>query len=494
MKKLLYALIFIVVLLHFITLSISPLPWFDEVFFASLAQNFWENGTFYVPVTVIVYEVKIYGFVYFLFAGISQHIGNHSLMSFRIVNFCAGLAVAFWLSFQSTKRSLSTEEQRDKFKNFWICLMFLLDPFFTLCLHEGRMDLLATFFIYVSFYFLQNPQKQGLAGVFALLALLTTPRVAFMGIGMGIYWVGQARKFKRTTLYAPLVVMVGYSFWVWIAFGSVASFLQHYAQGTSAHKLSAWSWYVGGSGYIPRHQYFLLVLLGLSALVYYVKACLPTQTKNEAERSNFSLLWAKVNSIPTIMWIFVISFHVFVHDLGQYSIFILPAYYMLLQHYVQVWGKHAIVIWSFLLAFNALYFSMKTTQVFLSREIRQAILAEEFVRKNIPTGSKVVGEAMYYYAVRQNKCAYQMFEVYEDLPDREKIQREKFGYQYIIVTEHSAWRHKEIVDYYLKQNPQAKKIASLHIPISPTAQWFTSTTRLSPTENTGYNAVIYKIW
>jgi hypothetical protein len=126
--------------------------------------------------------------------------------------------------------------------------------------------------------------------------------------------------------------------------------------------------------------------------------------------------------------------------------------------------------------------------------MRNSQTAENFVRQHIPQGSKVVGEAMYYYAVRANKCAYQMFEVYEDLPTRERIQREKFGYQYIIVTAHSTWRHKEVVEYYLKQNPKARKIASLKFVPSPTVLWLSRLARLSQTENAGYSADIYRVF
>ena len=56
---------------HGYTLSRSPLPWFDEVFFASLSHNFWGKGTFFVPNTVIGYEIKLYGFVYFALTGIA---------------------------------------------------------------------------------------------------------------------------------------------------------------------------------------------------------------------------------------------------------------------------------------------------------------------------------------------------------------------------------------------------------------------------------------
>lgn len=464
---------------HGLTLARSPLPWFDEVFFASLSRNFWEEGTFFVPNTVIGYEIKLYGFVYFALTGLAQSWAENSVFAFRFVNFCAGMGVAYWL-FRSASPTLLA-----------LCI-FLLDPFFALCLHEGRMDLCATLFILLAYTCLQknSPTQQALAGLFSVLALLTTPRVAFMGIGLAVLWLANFKKSNLKTIYlqaiAPCIVILGYSLWIFWAYGNVTTFLQSYIQASDAHyQMSAWFWYVGGTGYVPKHQYWLLALILVSICWYLLQKFLASPPSR----------FASLLSSPIVYdWIFVVSFHLFVRDLGQYSIFILPSYYRLLWHYAGKQTRFAWVVLGLLGAFNGSYFVLKNTQVALTWEMRNPQTAENFVRQHIPQGSKVVGEAMYYYAVRANHCAYQMFEVYEDLPTRERLQREKFGYQYIIVTTHSSWRHKEVVEYYLKQNPKARKIASLKFSPSPTVLWLSRLARLSQNENAGYSADIYKVF
>jgi len=479
MKKHKFVIIALVLYLivHLVTISRSPLPWFDEVFFASLSENLWARGTFHVPVSVLPQEIKLYGFVYFWLTGFTQYIGQASIFSFRIVNFLAGLGVAVWLYYAFSRQSI------------WV-FVFLLDPFFHLCLHEGRMDLLAVLFILLSFSCLRKTtfKYQVLAGLFALLALLTTPRVAFMGVGLGCIWVINFSKSPKMVLQiiVPLLVLCGYFSWIWVGFGGVFSFLKHYTHATSGHfDISPWAWYVGGTGYVPRHEYLLLVCLVGSALWYYVRFFYARLVLKKVGKVQFHIL---------IYIVFVACFHLFVRDMGQYSIFILPFYYVLLVHYTnsfqRLWQKTVV---SILLLFNLTYFTLKNTQVFLSWDMRNPQLAAQFIKTHIPKGSKVVGEAMYYYAVRANGCAYQMFEVYEDLPAREKIQREKFGYQYIIITAHSAWRHKEVTDYYLNRHPKIRKVATLQVPLSRTALWLSRIARLSTTENTGYSATIYAI-
>lgn len=150
-----------------------------------------------------------------------------------------------------------------------------------------------------------------------------------------------------------------------------------------------------------------------------------------------------------------------------------------------------------LLAYNSLFFVLKSAQAITASEERKPKVAEAFIRKHIPKGSKVVGEPLYFYAVCQNESDFQYLNLYEDLEKREKYHREVYQYQYLLVTNHLKMRDsKGCINYYLgkakfekiatleiKENSWAKRISKLSIG---------SFQLLSNVEKHAYNCIIYK--
>jgi hypothetical protein len=497
MKLSLFIFLLLWLILQIFTLDKVPLPWFDEVFFESLAENLAKKGTFHVPIAVFGEEVKIYGFVYFFLVIISKSIFCNPIFAFRFVNFLFGIGGAYLFFLHSKKYTKNTQE------SFLITCIFLLDPFFNLCLHEGRMDLTAFFFLYFAFLIIERKENKNfyiqyfLIGFLSLIALLTTPRIAFAGLGMGVFLCFKSfenqqltfRKKIKLLFLSLFVIVLGYIFWIIIAFQNFSNFLQYFSKLNSiVHQdASLFGWFVGGTGYIPKHQYFLLLLLLLSFLfsiiLYFQKS------------KNLKNTFFDISEISII--IIVISFHILVKDYGQYSIFVLFFYYVLLIKFMyQIKDYryryiHKILIFS-ISFFNFSYFLVKNMQVFLTLEQRNLETATQFIQKNIPKNSRVVGEALYAYSVKKSGSFYQLFEVYKTLEEREKIQREIYKFDFLIVTYHSQWRHKKTIDYYLKKNTSLKPIAYLDLPISKQAEQFIRFFKLSPNENTGYSAIIYK--
>jgi hypothetical protein len=101
-KKLLIIGIFIVVVLSTITLSKSPLPWYDEIFFADVTNNLIKSGK--LELNVIASKegspVYIYGFLYFLIQKYLAFDLGISMLQFRLVNFISGILVVFLLFVQ----------------------------------------------------------------------------------------------------------------------------------------------------------------------------------------------------------------------------------------------------------------------------------------------------------------------------------------------------------------------------------------------------------
>lgn len=471
------------VLIQCFTLSYQPLPWFDETYFASIAENFIRTGLL-TPRVAVFEEVKIYGFVYFFCTGLSMKILGMSIWSFRIVNFCAGLG-CLWIITQLSKNSITNSP----FKNLLLISLIALDPFFNLSLHEGRMDLMALFFMLVAYNFIYKQNKYPsyqnylYSGVCTTLACLTTPRVAVLGLGLIASVFLRTGFWKKSTLYALLGL--GFSFWLlysgWImyAFGGYVPFVNYYLRPTFEVNSGAMAeLFLGGNFYIPKQEYALicsgLVMLGIHIF------------RNPRILGD---AWILISILNTGL------FYVLVRDYGPYSIFILPFYYLLIFRvlcFERLGFKNPIVyILMGLFLHHAAYFTLKNLQTFASFSQRDYTTLDDFIQKHIPSQSRVVGEPMFFYAVRKTNSDFQYMDIFESLEAREVRQREKYKYQYLIVSDHLLWRKPEIVAYYLKQ-AKLRRIARLEIPISYLSQKINALGLLSNTERTGYNCTIYK--
>ncbi|MEN7546517.1 hypothetical protein AAG747_01270 [Rapidithrix thailandica] len=146
--------------------------------------------------------------------------------------------------------------------------------------------------------------------------------------------------------------------------------------------------------------------------------------------------------------------------------------------------------------FNFSYYVLKNLQIYSSREQRNPHVSQDFIRQNIPAGSFVVGEPMYYYAVTQAGSQFQFMDWYADLEVREQRQRELFDYDYLIITDHMLSRNKRVIHYYL-QHAKLEEIARLELPQSAFNKKISTFSLLgipilSNTERYGYSCTLYK--
>ncbi|MGB0524399.1 MAG: hypothetical protein ACPGJS_15620 [Flammeovirgaceae bacterium] len=150
-----------------------------------------------------------------------------------------------------------------------------------------------------------------------------------------------------------------------------------------------------------------------------------------------------------------------------------------------------------LLAYNGLFFILKNAQAIAGAQQRDHQLAEKFIAKHIPAGSKVVGEPLYFYAVLKNGSDFQYLNLYENLAIREKYHRENYKYDYLLVTDHLKMRDTQgCIDYYLSQ-AEFEQVAELNIKESKWAKIISNLNiggfpLLSNVEKHTYSAVIYK--
>ena len=161
--------------------------------------------------------------------------------------------------------------------------------------------------------------------------------------------------------------------------------------------------------------------------------------------------------------------------------------------------NHHILLWAVLglIGFNAVFFVLKNAQALAGREQRNPELANEFIKKHIPSGSKVVGEPMFYYAVLLAGSDYQYYNYYNEQDERERLHREVYDYDYLIVTKYHAERdYKKVIPYYFSKS-DLRPIATLESKEPKWSAWisglgFGSFKLLSNVEKHGYSCTIYK--
>lgn len=200
-----------------------------------------------------------------------------------------------------------------------------------------------------------------------------------------------------------------------------------------------------------------------------------------------------------LSWLFFYSisslllFYFLVVDWGSYSTIIIPFYYLLLSKKIEtpfVQQVQKYLLW-LLLAFNLSFFTIKTIYIYSDYQQRNSKKISDFIEKNIPKKSKVIGEATYYYACKKQQIDYRLFDKYLSLEEREKKLRINFNYDYFIVSNLAQKRAKSEIDYFLSKG-QFKKIASYQTKNNWLNKLILQTKVISLMEQEGYSCIIYK--
>ena len=423
----------------FFSIDLQPIPWFDETFFASIAHCYGLHGTLVPEIAATVMnqqQLLIYGPVYFVLTSFSFDCFGFGVWQFRIVSMVFGLGVL--LMMMLLKKQL-VKQKWGTWDMVWVMIL-VTDPFFNMCLHEGRMDLVALFLMLLALYlFLIAVEKSQnwlflLVGICVSLAILTTPRVGFIALVLVvvvIYLVATKRIVLRHVFFLGSPIVVIYGCWIEMC-GGFRSFFDLYwtsfdQSGTQDSVLN----YIGTNFYIPTHEYLLIVISICIVMVGMMQ-------KNQFFKHYFA--WLSLGSICI--------FYLLIKDWGPYSIFILPFYYLLcmgLQNQSNMLFKVLIML---LLAFNGSFFCFKAIQTVVSASARNPTIAYDFVHQHIPKGSKVIGDATYYYAVVQNGSSYEYIDKYAPLNKREALLRTKYNYQYVIVSNIEKARYAVAFKYF----------------------------------------------
>jgi hypothetical protein len=123
-------------------------------------------------------------------------------------------------------------------------------------------------------------------------------------------------------------------------------------------------------------------------------------------------------------------------------------------------GNVGIVV---LIICNISYWSLKGVYIFKTLEARNEQTAIDFIKKHIPQGSRIIGDAQYYYIAKANNCKFEYIDKYGSIENRYLAQSKTFDYQYIIISEQEANRCIYALNFY-KNKDQLIEVANLTYP------------------------------
>jgi apolipoprotein N-acyltransferase len=324
----------------------------------------------------------------------------------------------------------------------WVVALLLigLDPMTHASSHGGRMDTLvmALMIASIHYYLLFDERRDWKAllvsGIFAGIAVLTTPRIGFILIPMSLVLAwreviqGVGTMIKNALIWgAPILLLL--VFWIYSSHGSIGNMLEFY--GRLAHlNVSG-----GASFYVPVYQWPLIVA-GLLFAFDGIRRIKLAYLK--------PLNLIAIGSIAFYYWI--------VKDNGPYSMLVVPFFIVLvvssdILHIANRYHWSRIVVIA-LIMFNLGIFGFKSVYVLANMESRDPAYLAQQIEAVIPPGSKVVGDELYYFGLLSTGSDYQYIHLIKTAAQREKYQREVWDYDFIIWSDRLAREEPELMIPY----------------------------------------------
>lgn len=399
-KKGWWLLFVLMAIYHLFTLTLFPLPWFDEVYFASIVKSFLSDGLLIPKVVSVVkgdQEALAYGPIYFWLISLWVKITSFSPFNIRIIALLFGVISVYVVSRLT--------------KTLWVFLL-LLDPFYSICMHHSRMETTAIFFVLITLLLLKNKNIY-LSSLAFSLAFLTTPRVFIFIIPLLIYVILEKVELKKVGI-SVLVFLFVYSFWVFYKFDSFSNWFSYYSNVLDGNPTAAQG-YFGCNFYVPKHEY-LLIGISLFLIIYRVFK---------------KVTW---NSLTIFSLLSLLSFYLFIKDWGYNSALVLPIFYLL------IWGLLSdinfsikLTLLTILSTFGGVYLCYKSYQLINVNFDANNKIEMDLFRK-LDTGKRVIGPARFYYKAVQNGCEYQLYDKYAAPEVCVEKLTEDFEYTYLLIS------------------------------------------------------------
>jgi 4-amino-4-deoxy-L-arabinose transferase-like glycosyltransferase len=430
--------IVVLALWYVLTLAYSPLPWLDEIFFASITKSLISGKGFIVAIDPLINsgnESLTYGPIYFMFTTLVWKLFGFGIVQFRIVNLVfSGLTI---LLFYLIQKELGIKKWIVRIATF----LLMFDIMFVQNAHSGRMDFVALFFALIT-YFIYFKKEKGfnlivLMSVCGGISILTTPRIAIIVLPLffiAFYQAIKNRKIVNASLLSAIPIIL-YLCWIYYGFGSITAFLNYY-KGTGESTNQGYLLFLGGNFNIPKYQ-IPLVIIGIAAFILKLK-------------SRNTIL----NSI--ILFLPLLLFYIVVFDAGGHSAIIIPFWYLTISYSLNEYDNirkikrsfNVFIFSSLLVLFivNVSSFVMKSSWLLVTLSERDPQKLDEWMKSHIKDGSKVIGDDRYYYACINRNCDFK----YIDRPrmiDHTKYYKEIYKPDYIFI---SVQTSPDIINTYKK--------------------------------------------
>jgi hypothetical protein len=367
-------ILYFLLIFNLATLTISPIPWNDEIYFADLSMSLAQQQGLINTILPIDNPpfVYIYGPIYFYIQALLIKLFGLKIFLFRFVNFISSIGI-LWVLYRYFR------------VNKLLILLLAISPLFIQNAHSGRMDLFATFFALVGYVpFSKNNNvtfyKISILSFFFLLAFLTSPRVAFLFPGVYVFLFSKfSLKWRDVSLMIiPIItVFAGLIAWSLNTTGSLFGaylpiFQSNIAQSSEMHM---------GISFIRGHIDDLISLFFLFfGVIYYLKY------------RNLVVLSMLVNYL---------LFSIFVKEVGPYGAMVLPFIILGISQidFSNIYFRASFIL---ILSIFSFYFLGKTVILLGSISSRNHNNLDNFIKSNIPSGEKVFATNEYYYSLLNN--------------------------------------------------------------------------------------------
>jgi hypothetical protein len=406
------------ILFHFVTIERSPLPNFDEAFFASMTKSFQQDGSLMLRMSTMTKfendEVWLYGPIYFFCQSfITQYIG-WGIWQFRLLNLLAGFGIVAMI--MVIARSLSMK----RLAMILLFSMLVMDPELNANMHSGRMDSLAMLFFLIGiylFFFIQKKMSFYIifAALFFSAALLTTPRVGFLililpvGFLMELYFsirMPSDSRVRRLNFWPVLIkyfitlIVITVPFLLWIIFrvGGLEIYFKEFSNNDVLRSLVS---------YLNIPKFYLLPAVGFYVLILMILVFLSLYKRIVASKNVSSIVvdWRIIvlALIPAIYVIFI---------KGGYYVYMMPVLYMLLTYMTmqsRMLDETLVSRFKWLLTFyfitllaiNMAIFSIKSLYLFGSWQSRDPHFFQSYFKRKHIKEENVLASHPYHFVISE---------------------------------------------------------------------------------------------
>ena len=479
-RQVLFPIIGFFIFISLATLSFSPLPWFDEVFFADLSHSYLYKGGFYLKFSPIFNKTELlfYGPVYFwLQAGVAKLIG-FQVFGFRLVNFVSGLI--FLVLFRQFLNGLGIP----KLMTTMVAVLLLSDPIIQSNLHSGRMDFLSIMLCMAGLMvFLAYTKKSQLAlipvsSVFFALGFLATPRILFFLVPVFLYLF---IRFRKDHLIGLLLLVVCSTIpvflWIFSRFGNPLVYINAFlANNAVASHIGP----VRNSFSFFRYpQYiFWYALVIVSTILQF----------------RFWILKKRFNLDAAFFLLVIIFFHFLVVEKGPYSAMVVPMYAGLALvtwleiREMSIWK----VFYQGIFFLNFFFFSGIFSLKMGIALANQSKTSEQKFLKLLPSdllrGKKVVASFEYFYILNSLDCRYYGFQL-GPIDRRIQFHFKEVDFDYLLLSKEEANCH-QFIEY--QRGGKLEKVCEINMPDGVGASFAQFATSQLHVIRPDYSGVLYK--